>query len=153
VLRLMQRHRELRRGPHDSALEFVLGRHLQLDAPRAPWVLTTANVEAILEGCRASNERLPELLDDADRERMRADPAWWSADPWLERAAENRRPGPADGEETDALAAAALQALFRLDASHRETLLRCRRLEREIAELRGGTGGLLARLRRMTGPG
>src|SRR5262249_46899346 len=31
VLRLFQRHRELRGGPHESALEFSIARHLRLD--------------------------------------------------------------------------------------------------------------------------
>ncbi len=122
VLRLFQRHRSLRPGPHDSAIEFALGRHLQYAGEPTPWVLGPGLVRRIIDGCRVSNEALLDLMDPADAQRMRADPAWWSAAHWAGRDVLPWQVPAAEASESDALAAAAIAALQRLDKSHRELL-------------------------------
>jgi len=149
VLRLFQRHRELRSGPHDSAIEFAIARHLKLEGSPTPWVLAPEQVARIIAQCRESNEALLGLLDPASRAQMEQDPAWWSAEHWSQRVAE--RPGrlPAEAEESDRVAAAALQALFRADAAHRDAIQRLQELERVLQSREiPSSGRWLTRLRR-----
>lgn len=143
VLRLLQRHRALRPGPHDAAVEFALSRHLALEGS-PPWVLPPAQVERILDQCRAGNEALAAMLDAPDAQRMRDDPAWWSAAHWAGRQAEPWKPRPPDADESDALAAAAIAAIERLDAENRA--LRARLREGATGGTRGSA--LLQRLRK-----
>lgn len=137
VLRLFQRHRELRRGPHDSAIEFALGRHLALPSSRTPWVLPPALVERIIGSCRDSNLELLEQLEPAQREQMRADPAWWSAEHYADRPVLPWQPRPPIAQDVDELAAAALDAVHRLDT-------RCRELEQQLREAREAQQGARA---------
>lgn len=120
VLRLFQRHKQLRGGPHDSAIEFAIGRHLRLADSPTPWVLRGEHVALVLDSCRQGNLALLEYLDEPQREQMRLDAAWWEADHYSSRKIESWRPLPPDPLESDRLAAAALQALFELDGRYRE---------------------------------
>lgn len=134
VLRLFQRHRSLRPDPHDSGIEFVLGRHLQYAGEPTPWVLGPDLVRRIIDGCLASNEALFDFMDPADAERMRGDPAWWSASHWAGRDVLPWQAPAAEAAESDALAAAAIAALQRIDKSHRELLARALRQDAAHAE-------------------
>ncbi|MBK1723532.1 hypothetical protein CKO23_14960 [Thiocystis violacea] len=123
VLRLFQRHRQLRAGPHDSAIDFVLSRHLRLDKTHTPWVMRPGLVRELVDFFREDNERLSLRLAPDDREKMLSDRRWWEADAYAGRAL--RSPAVLDrvnGAELEGLAVAALEAIGRLDAE----LRRCR---------------------------
>lgn len=130
VLRLFQRHRELRPLPQDAAIEFVISRHIDLGKTRTPWVLDRDLVTEIIGKCEESNRSLLERLEPDQRRRMEEDPAWWSPDHYDGRPVEPAGVLPPDAAAVDALAAAALKALFELDESYR-SLLADRSRERE----------------------
>jgi hypothetical protein len=131
VLRLLQRHPELRAGQHDAATEFALGRHLRFEGARTPWVMDRSSVSRVIEACRESNERLLEFLEPAQRQAMRSNPAWWSTDAFEARALESTAPQAIEPQELERLAAAAIAALRELDARHRE-------LQRTLSDIRNG---------------
>jgi hypothetical protein len=120
ILRLYQRHRQLRPRPHTSANDFVLSRLLQLQGQTAPWVLELNLVKQILEECRDSNLQLLELLGESQGASMRDDPAWWSHEFYAARLCEPWQPIAPDANNLDLLAATALQALVDLDTQHRQ---------------------------------
>jgi hypothetical protein len=130
VLRVFQRHRELREGPHDSAIEFALGRHLQLQRAVSPWVLRPEIVRQIIEACRESNLELLGQLAPEQRHAMQDDPAWWEVDHYAGREVESWKPRPAAAAELDQLAAAALAAIERLDERNRLLEFQIRELQR-----------------------
>ncbi len=116
VLRVFQRHRWLRATPDDSAIEFAIGRHLRFEGAGTPWVLDADTCARIVHESHDSNLELLELLDGESRARMRDDPAWWSAEFYADRGVQGWKPPPANAAQSDQLAAAALDALFRVDA-------------------------------------
>ena len=124
VLRLFQRHRSLRPSEHDPFVDFVIERNLRLDGEPTPWVLEPELIHTIIEGCRASNEDLCQMLDPVDAELMRSNPAWWSADHWAGRELSPWQITKPDADKSDALAAAAITALSDLDRKYRKLLAR-----------------------------
>jgi hypothetical protein len=126
VLRLFQRNRRLRPGPHDSAIDFVLGERLaSSDVPGAPWVIPQDLAEELVASYREGNLALERHLDAEAWQAMQADPRWWTAQAYGDRLVEAPGPleGPASPEED--LAVRAIEALV---ASHHETLALQRRL-------------------------
>ncbi|MBK7522589.1 MAG: hypothetical protein IPI75_21180 [Gammaproteobacteria bacterium] len=129
VLRVFQRHRWLRATPDDSAIEFAIGRHLHFEGAGTPWVLDADTCARIVHESHGSNLELLELLDDESRARMRDDPAWWSAQFYAGRGVQGWKPPPANAAQSDQLAAAALDALFRVDTQLLKAQARIRKLE------------------------
>ncbi|WP_155999774.1 hypothetical protein [Thioalkalivibrio sulfidiphilus] len=120
VLRLFQRNRELRPGPHDSAIEFALGRQLHFDQGKSPWVIGPKLAEQLLVFYREDNQKLMELLPVDQSETMRADPRWWSMEPYLERKVSPAEGKVIESDELERLAVAALEAIYRLDGEVRQ---------------------------------
>lgn len=119
VLRLYQRHSELRPGPHSSAIDFILARNLWQSEGKTPWVIGPETVEQIIEATQNSNTALLDYLEPDSREIMRCDPRWWDAEAYRGYDAEPPGGQPADAESVDALAAEALQRIFELDKDNR----------------------------------
>jgi SAM-dependent methyltransferase len=78
MLRLFQLHRELRPGPHDSNIDTVLTRHLQLNGKPA-WVLNETQISRIIRETQQSNKKLIQLLDEDCRTDFEADLRYWDA--------------------------------------------------------------------------
>ena len=120
VLRLFQRNRELRPGPHDSAVDFALARQLRIEQGKSPWVIGPKRVEQLLEYYREDNQQLADLLPREQSEAMLADPRWWSMDPYLERELQPAQIKRLNPDELEQLVVAALEAVYRLDGELRQ---------------------------------
>ncbi len=129
VLRVFQRHRRLRPGAHDSDIEFAIARHLELPRSRTPWVVPPEVAERVITRCHDSNVELLAQLEPEQRERMRADAAWWDPTHFTSRRLLPWQVRPPVPQDVDQLAAVALEALHRLDAH-------CRELEHALARER-----------------
>jgi len=106
----------------------------------APAVFTPEEMETIVAGTIDASRALLEMVDDATRARMTADPRWWSA------AAAPRVRGEATGAadpvtEADRLLDVALRALLAADGAWREAALERRRAEARVADLEARLGG------------
>jgi hypothetical protein len=123
VLRLFQRNRQLRPGPHDSAIEFVLARHLKLDAGKSPWVLRPKMIGPLIEFYRQENERLVRKLPEEQRQKILGDPRWWDAEVYAQRETSKVMVGKLRADDVEPLAVAALDAIKRMDAEIRR--LKC----------------------------
>jgi hypothetical protein len=119
LLRVLQHNRQLRAGPHDSAIDFVLARHLQLDAGGTPWILGPRKVEELLAFFRHENEQLANRLSSEQRETMLDDPRWWQAEPYLLRPVAKPVVERLDVAQLEQLTVATLEAINRLDAELR----------------------------------
>ncbi|HMV71266.1 MAG TPA: hypothetical protein PKC08_03735 [Pseudomonadales bacterium] len=125
VLRLFQRQRSLRPGPHDSGIEFAIARHIELPNAGTPWVMPADMIEEVIDTCREGNRQLLEQLDPVQQEQMRANPAWWDAAHVAERPRLPWQVQPPSAQDAEDLAVRTLGALQRLDE-------RCRTLEHEL---------------------
>lgn len=67
------------RAPYGAKLDAILTSTLG-GGGRAPWIVTPKLASTIISELRAENEQLMEELDPDQRELMRNDPRWWSAD-------------------------------------------------------------------------
>ncbi len=132
VLRVFQRHRRLRATADESAIEFTIGRHLRFEGAGTPWVLNAETCARIVQENHESNLELLELLDEESRARMRDDPAWWSAEFYAGRVVQPWRPPPPKPAQSDKLAAAALDALYRIDVQLLAAQARARLLQRQL---------------------
>jgi hypothetical protein len=122
VLRVFQRYRELRKSAHDSAIEFSIGRHLNVGRSATPWVIPQGVVKSIIEGSLNDNLELLELLDTDQRRLLEGNAAWWDADHYLQKTVEEAgKIAPVVGD-SDRLAAAALEGLADLDQKYRALL-------------------------------
>jgi len=115
VLRLFQHNRQLRPGPHDSAIEFVLARHLQLEAGKTPWIIRPQMVQNLLDYYLPDNKMLLEMLPAGMRQKMHDDPRWWSPAPYEERKLSPVQVKNLDREELEQLAVSALESIRDLD--------------------------------------
>lgn len=93
VLRLFQRHPDLRPSEHDNALDFAVKRRLTIADP-APWVLGPGRLGSLLRRNHAENRHLLGLLDPDSAEAMRTDERWWLPRAYAGRIAESPDPQP-----------------------------------------------------------
>lgn len=114
ILRLYQRHRHLRPGPHLPATDFVISR-LGIGGAPPPWVIPPALAEEVVAASRADNERLLAILPEEEAARMRADPAWWSAEAFAGKTLQSPLPQAPDATAIDDLCASLVQAVTRYD--------------------------------------
>lgn len=112
VLRLFQRKRQLRPGQHDSKIEFMLGRLLDLQGA-SPWVLDDHWIERILSETKADNTKLLSLLDEQSAAAMQNDERWWNASAYSDKVAEPHGPISPDLEQLEDLSADLILALKR----------------------------------------
>ncbi|MES3674763.1 hypothetical protein QC589_02275 [Halomonas elongata] len=119
VLRLYQRHPELRPGPHDSKIDFVLSKYLKHGSP-TPWVLERKDVESIIEYTRDSNVNLSRFVGEKFSKRM-DNPAWWDPDHFSNKPVSSWKPTEPSDEavELDELCAAMASVIYELDMKSR----------------------------------
>lgn len=119
LLRFFQRHRRYRPGPHDAGLEFMLNRWVRWHGHnRAPWVLPRALQEEVMQLLRPDHERLLRHLSSDVRRAMLADARFWSPEPYADREVVSIE-GDATRAQTDALIAALVETIGRLDQASR----------------------------------
>jgi hypothetical protein len=119
ILRLFQRNRSLRKGPHDSKIDFALARNLDVITGKVPFVIERHLVSRLVDYYRESNERLASMLSDEQRQVMLNDNRWWSGGSYDNRKVCNPGPEVMSMSELEDLAVAALKAIVRLDAENR----------------------------------
>lgn len=78
VLRFFQNNRDLRPGPHDSSIDFVLSKYININS-KPDWVIPETMVKDILQKTFDSNTKLLRLLNENDCLAMKDDPKWWKA--------------------------------------------------------------------------
>ncbi|BCN92748.1 hypothetical protein THMIRHAM_05330 [Thiomicrorhabdus immobilis] len=79
VLRFFQNNRDLRPGPHDSSIDFILSKYINIDS-KPDWVIPEVMVKDIVQKTLDSNTKLLEYLTENDRLAMKDDPKWWQVD-------------------------------------------------------------------------
>ena len=92
TLRFLQAHPSLKTGSKAAAVDFVLARRLPPGPKRPPWVFTPDLVALHLDFFKDSNVDLLGLVGPETRGEIDADPAWWSAEHFADRAAEAESP-------------------------------------------------------------
>ncbi len=117
ALRLYQRYRDLRPGPHQCRMDHLvlnaIGKALP-DYQPTPWVLRPEQVELIIAHTKDANEQLLSLMDESSRQRMLADRRWWHADAFADfLATDPIAGGAADPLQFERLAHDLLQELAR----------------------------------------
>ena len=83
-LRLRKSAPYLQSWKRGAEIDWALQELLPSNEP-PPWALAPDDMQAIVDGCRADNERLLAALPPDQADRMRADPRWWSTAPYLDR--------------------------------------------------------------------
>jgi len=121
VLRLYQRHRELRPSPHDSAGDFVFAKHLgHLPDDPTPWVMGPYRIRRVLEATAESNKRLLELLDDDARKSMESDARWWDEVAYAEKKKSSEGQIELTTRQLEKIAVAALSSIRELENENRD---------------------------------
>ena len=115
ILRLFQRHRELRPSPHDSAIEFALSRHFEFEDDPMPWVLDQQKVAELIDYYRAGNLVLEEHLESGQLELMRDDAKWFSSGPFRDKAVSDPYGGAVDCDHLEPLLVQAMKIIDDLD--------------------------------------
>lgn len=67
------------RGPKDSAVDFILQKHIKLSGKKA-WAIPIDVIREVIASHRESNESLLKRLDPAAAEIMKNDERWWNPD-------------------------------------------------------------------------
>lgn len=119
VLRLFQRHRHLRPGPHASAIDFSLSRHLCLNTKKTPFIIGPIIGKELIDFFREDNEQLAQILSPQQREKMLSDPRWWQSERCLKGSLHNAFVETLDVDDLEQLAVAAIKAIESLDAEVR----------------------------------
>ena len=78
------------REPNLSGVRFerykkFIREHIPSAGEGAPWILTTEDMQLVVDHCREDNKRLMELLSPADAEAMERDQRWWSIESYRDR--------------------------------------------------------------------
>jgi hypothetical protein len=120
ILRAYQRHRDLRPGPHNAALDFIFEKYFGDIPDRTPWVLDQGSVEHIIQTTHEDNLELLELLDPVSREQMKGDRRWWDATQFADLPVEPWQAQPPRDEMLDTLFARALSVISRLEQENIE---------------------------------
>lgn len=110
VLRLFQKNRELRQGPHDSVIENLLGRYLNMPG-KPPWVIPPELIDRILDITRQSNLDLLPHLHPEQAEIIRNDSRWWSPEAYEGLSASDPRSGELASDELEKLCVGLIKAL------------------------------------------
>jgi hypothetical protein len=117
ILRLFQKRRELRPGPHDSLIDVVLSRRLGgLSQTGAPWVIDADRTADLIRHFEASNKDLLELLEPDVRTEMLNDPSWWYPAAYSNKKVEDHSGRQLTPSEVEDLAVKAIQALMSVEA-------------------------------------
>lgn len=97
ILRLFQRNKSLRPGPHRSGIDFILSDLIKME-DKTPWVLDKDVVHRVLDGSEKDNQLLMSFMDERSAQSVRDDPRWWSASAYEHKVVEKpgKRPIPRD---------------------------------------------------------
>lgn len=110
LLRFFQSHRDLRPGPHSSAIEFVLAKAIDFPDNKTPWVVSRQAAEEILSFCRDDNVLLESFLWQSDLSIL-GNGKWWSISSFKERDVERPEPIKPSYKEIDDLLHSALLSI------------------------------------------
>lgn len=122
VLRIFQRYQGLRKNAHDSAIDFSIGRRLKIERSPTPWVIPQGIVKSIIDSSLIGNLELLDFLDPAQRQLVERNQAWWDTDYYSEKMVEEAGKIAPVVDDSDKLAAAALEGLADLDDKYRALL-------------------------------
>ena len=114
ILRLYQRHRQLRSAPHNPSSDFVLERQAIGDRP-TPWVLSESQIEHVLQHTASDTENLLSFMTSPDQERVKSNPEWWSSKAYRDKIVEEPEPQAPSATEIDKIAARMAERLIALD--------------------------------------
>ena len=145
ILRLYQRHRQLRSEPHNPSSDFVLERQAIGDRP-TPWVLSEAHLKKILKDTIQDTEKLMPFLTLQDREVVKSNPEWWSSEAYKDKIVEEPDLQPPSGPEIDKVAASMAERLIALDIQNAKLRAEIEKLKSEIHQKRPRIWRLLAKL-------
>ncbi|MGM0562342.1 MAG: hypothetical protein ACQETX_14895 [Pseudomonadota bacterium] len=110
LLRFFQGHRELRRGPHSSAIEFVLSGVIDFPDNKTPWVVPKWQVEDVLSSCRDDNLLLESYLSQSGLSILDND-KWWAFSPYRDKNVEPPGPVKPSYDDLDELLFSALASI------------------------------------------
>lgn len=118
ILRFYQKHRELRKAPHDFTMDFILSKSMDFDSTysKTPWVLSTAMIDKIIARSRTSNQSLMALLESDSIEICKQDKKWWDADAFSNKESmlEPYKDEPVDYTDLDKLLLESFKSIKRL---------------------------------------
>lgn len=120
VLRFLQQQKHLCSGARQSAIHFMLGRHIQKGGVSVPWVLSNDLIAELIEFYRQDNQRLLSLVDEKTRSEILADPRWWNPSAFSGRRAENPDSQPLQTTQVSDVAEKAIKAILNLDKKLRD---------------------------------
>jgi len=112
LLRLMQKYSELRPGPHDSIIDFVMARWAPASERTVPWVIPSEKTHHVLATLREDNEQLLELVPAETAENIRSDPRWWAAEAYEAKVIEPAEATPLSVEDAEEIAVRAIRGLM-----------------------------------------
>lgn len=115
VLRLYQRHPDLRPEPHRPRFDFILSRSLPGGKP--PWVVPMDEVERIIEFMGEQAPLMEKHVRSVYMDRISSDPRWSDPEEFRSKPVEDWRPQEAGDGELDELC---YQLVKALDETYRE---------------------------------
>jgi len=110
VLRLFQRNRKLRQGPHGSLIEHILGKYLDIPG-KPPWVISPELISRILSVSKQDNLDLLPMLQPEQAKIMHTDPRWWSVEAYEGLSARDPQAGEFPPDELEKLCVGLVKAL------------------------------------------
>ncbi len=124
ILRFYQKHRELRRSPHDFAMDFILSSSMNLENgySKTPWVLSQKKIEEIIDKTKDSNKKLMEILDIKSREVCENDKKWWDATAFSSKEVllESSEEQPLSTKDIDKLLLESLKSIKKLSLENKK---------------------------------
>jgi hypothetical protein len=120
VLRFLQRHRDLRASPHDSEIDFILGRQPELLTGNSAWVITEILAKEIIKKSTPENLKLITFLHPKDWDLILLNPRWWSPEEYQKIDKVLPSFGRFNPHEVDKFLFDAIKAIIRLDQENRE---------------------------------
>jgi len=115
ILRLYQRNRHLRPGPHNSRIDFILSNHICFDNNTSTWIMPSDFSKALIEYFRDDNKNLLSVLPSDQQNRMKIDDLWWSSEAYLTRTIRPLRARNLKAVELEPILIRALEAIVRLN--------------------------------------
>lgn len=103
VLRLLQKHPDLRRGSKSSAVDFILARLIGDSASATPWVISPDTAARLLEFYANDVTKLSSIAGGSLAADIEVNPAWSSLDTFSGMRYEDPHSRDADKEELESL--------------------------------------------------
>jgi hypothetical protein len=122
ILRLYQRNRHLRPGPHNSEIDFILSKHVSFENNITPWIMPHHLTESLIEYFRVDNENLLSVISSDKQKKMKLDDLWWSNVPYSTRAVRPLQARNLKAEELESALVKALEAIVKLNYQHKNNL-------------------------------